>query len=109
MLLFMIETHLDYLKQLLRKLRLKKFFKMLIDIVTIFINFRNSRPAHKSAIRAYHPVAQAVIITVEEVGKIRMVLLVALQIWQGTSCSKNQVVWARCHFGGDTYSIGCNT
>src|SRR5690625_7211344 len=82
MLLFMIETHLDYLKQLLRKLRLKKFFKMLIDIVTIFINFRNSRPAHKSAIRAYHPVAQAVIITVEEVGKIRMVLLVALQIWQ---------------------------
>src|SRR5690625_5326940 len=73
MLLFMIETHLDYLKQLLRKLRLKKFFKMLIDIVTIFINFRNSRPAHKSAIRAYHPVAQAVIITVEEVGKIRMV------------------------------------
>src|SRR5690625_4433555 len=82
MLLFMIETHLDYLKQLQRKLRLKKFVKMLIDIVTIFINFRNSRPAHESAIRAYHPVAQAVIITVEEVVKIRMVLLVALQIWQ---------------------------
>src|SRR5690625_7396262 len=55
---------------------------MLIDIETRFINFRNSRPAHESAIRAYHPVALAVIITVEEVGKIRMVLLVALHIWQ---------------------------
>src|SRR5690625_3910869 len=81
MLLFMIETHLDYLNQLLRKLRFKKFFKMLIDIVTIFINFRNSRPAHESAIRAYQHVAQDVIITVEEVGKITMVLLVALQSW----------------------------
>ena len=75
--------------------------------LAIRVDFRQRRPRQRMPQGAQRPVANGLVIGVEEVAKLWMCGSITVRLGVRRKVSKNQVVWARCHFAGLASGIDC--
>ena len=78
--LFVVHAGLNNLELLLRKALLEQFFQMLIHMLSVASHFRNGWPAHEPALGTQYPVAERVVVTIEQEGEVGVEFLVVLEI-----------------------------
>ena len=103
MLLLVVEADFDQRReswQACPRRRLEELHHGGVDMAAIGGDFVGARAGQMAALVAGMPRAGADVIGIEQEGVVGMKGLVAVECSPSRNCSKNQVVWARCHFAG---------